>query len=400
MCFNIGVIIGPVLGGLLADPASNYPSMFGKNRFFLAFPYALPNLVSAIFLLISGLSVFFSLEETLDSIRHKEDFGSRCGRKVADLWRWCRSRSGQDHRYIAVDGQEQSQGLLDGSEEVEMSPVTPIRRGKHEKKKSIPRFKQKLAFKRIFTFNVVCTFIAHGVLACHLGAFNSLWFVFLSTPVADPNHPYPKHFKQKLPFIFTGGLGMTARDVGFAMAVLGLIGITLQLAVYPTVNARLGVVKSWRICLFCFPIAYILVPYLAVVPSKSPPPAEKDGTLVWMALCGVLFIQVIGRTFVLPATIILLNNSSPHPSVLGTVHGMGQSISSAARTLGPVLGGYLYGLGLSKGIVGAVFWVLSGVAVCGIVASWFVREGDGHEIRLEGDDEAEAEYLANEAATK
>jgi hypothetical protein len=53
--------------------------------------------------------------------------------------------------------------------------------------------------------------------------------------------------------------------------------------------------------------------------------------------------------------------------------------------------GFLYGLGLSKGIVGAVWWGLSGVATMGWLASWLVREGDGHEIWLEGDDEEEEE---------
>jgi len=160
------------------------------------------------------------------------------------------------------------------------------------------------------------------------------------------------------------------------------------------VNAKLGVVKSWRIFLYCFPVAYILVPFLSIVPSKSPPPAEKDGLLVWAALCSVLFIQVTGRTFALPATTILVNNASPHPSVLGTMHGIGQSLSSAGRTLGPMLGGTLYGLGLKKGVVGAVWWGLSGLAVLNCVASNWVKEGDGHEIFLEGDEEAEAEFQA------
>jgi hypothetical protein len=53
---------------------------------------------------------------------------------------------------------------------------------------------------------------------------------------------------------------------------------------------------------------------------------------------------------------------------------------------------------LSHGVVGAAFWVLACVAVGSCVASNWVREGDGHEIRLEGDDEAEeAAERANRA---
>lgn len=175
------------------------------------------------------------------------------------------------------------------------------------------------------------------------------------------------------------------------MAILGTIGITLQLFLYPLINARLGTVRSWRIFLYCFPVVYTLVPFLSLLPSTTPPPSQKTGPTIWIALTSLLFVQVIGRTFASPATTILINNCSPHPSVLGTIHGIGQTASSAARTVGPALGGWLYGVGLRKGVVGATFWGLACLAACSCVMSNFVKEGDGHEIRLEGDDEAEEE---------
>ena len=55
------------------------------------------------------------------------------------------------------------------------------------------------------------------------------------------------------------------------------------------------------------------------------------------------------------------------------------------------MGGLLYGMGLEKGCVGAAFWVMAVMATGVCVASTFVKEGNGHEIRLEGDDEAEEE---------
>lgn len=80
--------------------------------------------------------------------------------------------------------------------------------------------------------------------------------------------------------------------------------------------------------------------------------------------------------------------------MLGTVHGMGQTVSAGVRTIGPALGGYLLGLGLEKGVVGAIFWGLAGIAGIACFASNFARDGNGHEIRLEGDDEAEEEAEA------
>ena len=81
MCFNIGVIIGPILGGLLADPVGSYPGIFGEDSAFGGkdgvwwmkhWPYALPNLLSAFFLSVSAASVFLGLEEV--SRTEKVDF--------------------------------------------------------------------------------------------------------------------------------------------------------------------------------------------------------------------------------------------------------------------------------------------------------------------------------------
>lgn len=63
MTFNIGVIVGPILGGLLADPAGSYPGFFGNVGFFRRFPYAAPNLVSAFFLCSAATAAWLFLEE-------------------------------------------------------------------------------------------------------------------------------------------------------------------------------------------------------------------------------------------------------------------------------------------------------------------------------------------------
>jgi len=331
-------------------------------------------------------AIWLFLEETLDSRLEKHDWGIELRRKLFASF----SRKTHEALYEPLSTQDTNTELspfdsLQGSPRPsaidERPGPRPYRR----------RYTQRLAFRRIFTRNVVFTLLSGFILAFHVGTFNSLWFVFLSTPVYDPSKlPESSHaFPRNLPFFFTGGMGLQPREVGMAMAILGVLGIALQLLVYPWLSARLGTVRSWRIFLVGFPFAYFFVPFLSLVPSSetSPPPNPKSGIAVWVSIAAVLSLQVIGRTFALPAQTILVNNCTPHPSVLGTVHGLGQSVSSFARTVGPVLCGFLYGLGLARGVIGAVWWGLSGVAICGFVASFLVREGDGHEIWLEGDEE-------------
>ena len=391
--FFLGVIIGPVLGGVLADPVGSYPRVFGENSliggrdgvwWLKHWPYALPNLMSAIFLFLSASAVIFGLEETLESIEGRPDWGLTLGHSIATLFRRLFSRH-PAYAYTALNYSDYETPPNSAthprfdSYELESGPIS----------KPKPRQKPKKApFRSIFTSNVLITLLCHGLLAFHIGTFNSLWFIFLSTPRS------PASYENHLPFHFTGGLALQPRTIGMALAILGFIGLFLQLGLYPLVTARWGTITTWRVALLCPPIAYTLVPYLAVVPSTHPSPHQADGPWVWLSLLGVLAVQVLGRTFVLPGAIILVNNCSPSSSVLGTVHGIAQSVSSAARTVGPMLGAWGFGKGLDAGVVGAVWWALAGMAMLGFGVSGFVREGNGLEKEAdENGEESEKEGL-------
>ncbi|KAH7119733.1 major facilitator superfamily domain-containing protein [Dendryphion nanum] len=383
MTFNVGVIIGPILGGLLADPAGSYPSIFGpgsriggKNGigWMLKWPYALPNLVNAIFLLFAACSVIFFLEETSELSKHKPDPGLRIGRLIRRFI--LRENISEGYMPIPTDDARVT------DVELQQTPTSVhIPAGAFDK----PINRNKLPFRRIWTRNLIVTFISHGLLAMHVGTFNSLWFIYLSAPRFDPRHPHPPNYKPHGFIHFTGGLALPPPRIGLALAILGVIGITLQLFLYPRLSHRLGTARAYRIFLTFFPLTYALLPFLSIVPSWSSPPDGVSGPFVWSAITAVLFVQVIARTFALPCGTILVNNCSPHPSVLGTVHGCGQSVSSLTRTFGPIMFGWIFGKGLDMGVVGLAWWILAIVAIVGSIAGRFLYEGDGHEILLEGE---------------
>jgi hypothetical protein len=376
-----------VIGGLLADPVASYPSLFGPGSFLggkhgvewmVKWPYALPNLMSAIFLLFSALAVILFLEETSDFSKDKPDRGLCIGRWIQRYIFRC--NAAPDAGYTAVASDEETATSF----ELQPTPITaqsstPMLSDKPK----TPR--QILPFRRIWTRSLVTTLFAHGLLAMHVGGFNSLWFIYLSTPRYDPKHPHPPSFRPHGFFHFTGGLALPPPRIGLALAILGIIGITLQLFVYPALSHRLGTAKSYRIFLALFPLTYALAPFLSRVYSSTTPPAGVSGPYIWLCITVVLFIQVLARTFALPCTAILINNVSPHPSVLGTVHGIGQSVSSAARTFGPIMFSWLFGQGLDMGVVGLAWWCMAAVAIVGWVVAQGVREGDGHEVLMEGE---------------
>ncbi|KQK03822.1 probable peptide/nitrate transporter At3g43790 [Brachypodium distachyon] len=66
---GIGLIVGPAIGGYLAQPADKYPGIFSQNSIFGRFPYFLPCLCISL-LAIAALIACFWLPETLH--KHKD----------------------------------------------------------------------------------------------------------------------------------------------------------------------------------------------------------------------------------------------------------------------------------------------------------------------------------------
>ncbi|KAI1272496.1 major facilitator superfamily domain-containing protein [Xylaria sp. FL0933] len=372
--FSVASTLGPLMGGLLADPALTLPGLFGESAIWgfdwiFRYPYALPSLINTITLSITGLIVFLGLEETSSKLRNKPDIGLRIGRRL---------------KAIIL-----RQPINDGYYTLETfnAPDSPTMNIELEKTPVVATLPKKptrsLPFRRVWTRNVIFTLVAEALFDFQLGAFTNLWTLFLSSPRSTPEEAAVR----SLPWVFTGGLGMPAATVGLATSVLGIIGMILQIFAYPPVHARLGTLRGFRYFMALFPVAYFLAPYLAVLPSATEPPAPASGIIIWMYMTVVQVFQVMARTVTLPASIILLNNCSPHPSVLGLVHGLGQSVSAGFRTVGPVVGGWWYGASLEAGVVGASWWAVAGVAALGCASSFFIYEGTGHEIILEGEED-------------
>ncbi|KAF7904134.1 hypothetical protein EAF00_001468 [Botryotinia globosa] len=359
--FNVGILFGPLIGGWLQDPVHTFPSAFGSGSklggkdgvgWMMKYPYALPNLFNAFLLLLSLFLVILGLEETHINRQHLSDPGLKVGRSVARIV-CCKSRQ---TKYARL-------GVEENTNDVEMT--TPSEHNTEPKSSYKPR--AKLPLRHLLRRNVIATM-----------------FLFLSTPRFNPassEPPYTPH-----PYLFfTGGLGLPPATIGTAIGIIGAMGLMLQFGVYSWVTHRLGVLYAYRYSLVTFPLAYALAPFLALLPTESASPHAADGPFIWIGICSLLFVIVIGRTFALPSSLILINNCTPHPSVLSTIHGIAQSVSAGSRTLGPLVYSAVYGQGLKKGMVGMAWWILMIEACVAFGASWVVYEGNGHEVKMEGE---------------
>ncbi|KAF4357705.1 hypothetical protein G4B88_023163 [Cannabis sativa] len=70
--WGIGLVIGPALGGFLAQPAEKFPRIFSKESLFGRFPYFLPCLVISTFALVVTILCYW-LPETLHFHRKKDE---------------------------------------------------------------------------------------------------------------------------------------------------------------------------------------------------------------------------------------------------------------------------------------------------------------------------------------
>ncbi|KAL7783772.1 major facilitator superfamily domain-containing protein [Trichoderma afarasin] len=376
MSFNVAGILGPIMGGMLADSSKTLPGLFGDKAVFgfqwiRDYPYALPSLINAASLSIVTVIVFLFLEETSRSRQHKFDLGLHFGSRLKAI----------------IFGSEQA-------DDYARVPAWEDRAMENFQDKHIPAEKpapslNRLPFRRLWTRNVLFTLLTGAFYDFHLGAFGNMWSLFLSTPrYLNPqkrSSEGSENLRRYLPLLFTGGLGMPASTVGVATSFLGSLGMLLQVTLYPPVQARLGTMRSFQWFLFLFPVAYFVAPYLSILPSWSAPPEPASGGCIWVGIIVVLFLQVMARTFTLPASIILLNNCSPHPSVLGTIHGLGQSVSALFRTVGPVIGGWWYGYGLDIGMVAWGWWGVAAMSALACGTAMGMHDGSGHEVFLEGE---------------
>ena len=167
-----------------------------------------------------------------------------------------------------------------------------------------------------------------------------------------------------LPFKFVGGFALTTKAIGGILAVQGFIQMLATMVVFPIVSRKLGSLMTYRLVVLSYPLLYMAVPYLTLVPANWRMPA------VWV----VIVWKVTAQAFAFPSTNIMLANSAPSTKVLGTLNGVASSAASGMRAFGPTVSGMLQSAGLSMGALGLPWWMNALIACSGAVLSLFMVE--------------------------
>ncbi|RQM07816.1 hypothetical protein DH86_00000692 [Scytalidium sp. 3C] len=385
----IGSILGPCLGGALARPVLNYPSIFQPGTIWERFPYLLPNLICTVIVACSVLCGILFLEETHAEKKYRRDAGLEAGKWIlARLSRRAEHPSWKNEKLVDYD---ESMALLDDDlppvyRSIESSPKTrpstplpgpdePLDLNDCKDVESAAPLREsvKPAAKKAFTRQVVLNIIGYGILAYHTMTFDAMLPTLLSTRA--PEHPQP----WKLPFKFVSGYGLNTKEIGVIISVQGAYSMFATVVLFPVIVKRLGALNLFRLITLSYPILYIATPYFVLLPDS-------------LRMIGVYIIVIWKCTFATmayPSNAILLTNSAPSLLMLGTINGVAASTASLSRSFGPTVSGFLFSAGLRLGYSGLAWWCSAVIAVAGAVLSLSMTDKGG---RMDNqDDEKKAE---------
>lgn len=156
----LGSIVGPAMGGTLAQPCVSYPWLFQRNTIFDKFPFLLPNVVCVVVLILGIVVGFLFLEETHPEKKLRRDHGLELGQ-----WLVAKFRSS----HVELPQEEKD----DADDYFEVPP--PEYRSKESSPHLGPvvsddddiegQFKAQEETPKAFTKQVIFNIIAYGILA-------------------------------------------------------------------------------------------------------------------------------------------------------------------------------------------------------------------------------------------
>ncbi|KAI9458027.1 MFS general substrate transporter [Russula earlei] len=184
--------------------------------------------------------------------------------------------------------------------------------------------------------------------------------------------------------IESGGLALSAAEIGICLAIAGLISCFIQLFVTPTLLVRCDHVRLYNRCLGLWPYCFLALPLLNAVARIGLPIVDhrlSEGTLyltnadrhvqaiVW---CGLTALLALSRLACLAfaLSMILVKESAPTPDSLGVTNGLVMFAMCLTRSFCPALASSLFASLASSKILCGYLWVVI-MATISYACTWF-----------------------------
>ncbi|KAI9711486.1 MAG: hypothetical protein M1820_002049 [Bogoriella megaspora] len=352
--YGLGGITGPIVGGLLVNRDL-------KN------PYLPPNLFSAGVLMVDLVLTMIFLEESLEEAKELPPLGTRVGSVFAWLWQFTGfSRNPTYVRQGARHGRVHQGGGIDGAIREDSDEETEISDAGSQKSPPmlIPENHETISTKEIFNRDTILLLVTFLIFQLANISYNSLYPIFAEA--APPT-----------------GRELSPEEIGLSLAFAGAITIIFQVGIFNKIINTIGNKTTYRVGLFGFVIAFVLMPWVGYKNGRG----FGDGKVaLWIELGVVLIIKTVAAVGGLTSALLLITNSAPNHSVLGTLNGLAQTLSAAGRAVGPFISGSLFSAATHiepKGEALA-FGIFGGIAFLGFLLSFGIT---GESLEADGGDE-------------
>ncbi|KAF2177232.1 MFS general substrate transporter [Zopfia rhizophila CBS 207.26] len=368
--YGIGGITGPVVGGVLVF----YTNPFNHSKP-NPYPYLLPNLFSAGVLAIDLVVSMLFLEESLEEARDLPPLGKRVENLFVWLWqfttstrptyirRLMRRKKSDDHHHL--DGvQEEDEDAPDAELEMSVPELLPHTSGEH------------LAKKEIFNRDTILLLVTYFIFQLANISYNSLY------PIFGEEQP-------------PAGRGLSPEEIGLSLGFAGVVTIIFQIGIYGKLRDKIGNKTTYRVSLGAFVVAFLLMPWVGYKDSDVGMGIGSGKGWLWTELGVILFVKTVASVGGLTSALLLITNSAPNHSVLGTLNGLAQTLSAAGRAVGPFISGSLFTASTRFNPKGEAiaFGIFAGVTSLGFLLSFGIRgeglEAEGWSSEEEHEDEEE-----------
>ncbi|GLB44763.1 putative major facilitator superfamily protein [Lyophyllum shimeji] len=207
LVYSVGITIGPILGGILAEPAKRWPRLFGKTGFFHDHPYFLPCAAAGLCALLPGILGLFGLKETLPPTIQQQ----KSRRPVRDTLETSDTDATSVTPLLASDIPEY------GSSDCHDAP------GRAEAEHAAKRYADgPPPFSALLIPQVLLPLVVYMVLA------------FIST---SSQMLLPLMYSTSIPI---GGLGLDPYHIGIILSAFGFVNAIVQLLLLPPLVRRFG----------------------------------------------------------------------------------------------------------------------------------------------------------------
>jgi hypothetical protein len=170
-----------------------------------------------------------------------------------------------------------------------------------------------------------------------------------------------------------------SQTIGILYTLIGIIGMLIQFLIFPAVARHYGVLHTFRVVSMAYPILYVVTPFTVLVPAS----------IRHVAVFTLMLAKLACVIFSFPCSTILLTNTASSLRTLGTLNGVGVSVSAIGRAVGPAIVGWAFTFGVKRGYVILPWWILAVLGTLSAIPAFWIVETDGFVPQHEDDADEE-----------